>query len=62
MSAPQPADAPESKAYATLAARLAIAGYGLHRLHDGSFLVHRWNFSRHLPDLHAVAKFLEAVA
>lgn len=46
---------------ATLAALLAIKGYGLHKLADGSYLASRWNSTKCLPDLHAVQRFARQV-
>jgi hypothetical protein len=45
------------KAFSSLAARLAVAGYSLFRLADDSFLITRWNLSKPCPDLLAVAHF-----
>jgi hypothetical protein len=49
------------KVRATLAARLALAGFVLLELADGTFLVSRWNLSRPCADLRAVAAFAEQV-
>ena len=49
------------KTRATLAALLAIKGYSLHELADGSFWASRWNCVRCLPDLHAVQRFARQV-
>ena len=49
------------KTRATLAAMLAIKGYSLHELADGSFLASRWNHTRPLRDLHAVQGFARQV-
>lgn len=53
------------KTLATLQARAALAGYTLGTVTepDGSllYLVSRWDLSRTLPDLIAVAKFLGRV-
>jgi hypothetical protein len=46
-----------SRAFSSLAARLALAGYSLFRLADDSFLITRWNLSKPCPDLLAVAHF-----
>lgn len=51
----------DSKAFATMAARLALAGYSLHHLADGGYLVTRWNFSARLPSLHAVGQQVEQI-
>lgn len=50
------------KRLATAAARLALAGYTLTPLEDGSFLVARWNWARPLSDLDAVEQFLKRVS
>lgn len=54
------------KAFQTARARAALAGFRLHRvaIGDGSgheFLAARWNKSVMLPDLGAVAQFLDRV-
>lgn len=49
---------PAEKARATLAAQLAIAGgYALLELADGSFIVTRFDLTRHCVDLQSAAKF-----
>ena len=50
----QPDDA---KAKATLAAQLALRGFVMKELADGSFMVSRWNMACELPDLAAVGAF-----
>lgn len=50
------------KLRATLAAKLALAGgYVLLQLADGSFLISRWNLTKHCPDLQAVSVFCRQV-
>ena len=53
------------KAFTTLRATLALHGFELHIVGDGeggaAYMVHRWNQSRTLPDLAAVARFLDQV-
>ena len=50
------------KLRATLAAQLALAGgFALLQLADGSWLVSRWNCTRHLADLNGVAQFARQV-
>lgn len=54
------------KAYATLRARLELAAFTLHPAHleqgaATAYIVTRWALSRTLPDLAAVAAFLEQV-
>ena len=51
----------ERKALATVTAQLAMRGFELHRMGDGSFLVTRWNLSRPLADLNAARRFAESV-
>ena len=55
-------DDASAKAKATLTAQLALRGFCLSELSDGSFLVHRWNLSRPLADLRAAAVFARQVA
>lgn len=50
-------DDADCKLYARFAAPLAIAGYQLHELADGTYLVARWDRTLHCPDLHAVRAF-----
>lgn len=53
----------DCKTFAQLRAELALAGgFALHNLADGGgYAVCRWNCSRTLPDLDAVASFLRHV-
>ena len=51
----------QRKALATLTAKMAIAGFSLHPLADGSFLACRWGLSRPLPDLYAAHRFLRHI-
>ena len=55
----------EGKAFATLAARFALAGHTLTRSNpaDGAVMYHagRWGLSRALPDLQAAAQFLAQI-
>jgi hypothetical protein len=52
----------DGKWLSTLRAQLALTGgFTLLKLADGSHLVTRWNCSRPLADLHAVAAFLRQV-
>ena len=46
------------KALITIAAQLAMRGYALHELADGSLSVSRWNLSCSLLDLAAAKRFL----
>ena len=50
-----------AKAFATLQARAAIAGFELVRMADGSFVVARWTMTRALVDVQAVERFLKQV-
>jgi len=52
------------KNFATLRARAALAGFELLELGDDGrrvFVLSRWNLTRELPDLDAVAAFLDRV-
>ena len=49
------------KAFATLAAQLALRGYSLQELAGDGYLIGRWNLTRHFADLHAVAQFAREV-
>ena len=55
----------EGKAFATLAARFALAGHTLTRSNpaDGAVMYHagRWGLFRALPDLEAAAQFLAVI-
>ena len=55
----------ESKAFATLAARFALAGHSLSRSNpsDGAvmYFAWRWGLHRALPDLEAAAQFLAVI-
>jgi len=46
-----------TKITATLAAQLALRGFALDELTDGSFVVSRWSLVRLLPDVQAVREF-----
>lgn len=60
-----PTAAHEGKAFATLAARFALAGHTLTRSSptDGAAMYYagRWGMSRALPDLQAVSHFLAQI-
>lgn len=47
------------KPVSTLVARLALAGFQVHRLDGGGYLVCRWNLSRHCPDMRTLAGFAQ---
>ena len=49
----------ERKAFATLAAKLALAGFTLHQLAHGGFVVTRWNLVFHTNDLAGVRGFAQ---
>ena len=49
------------KAFATAQARLALAGFQLERMADGSFVVARWTMTRALADEAAVDAFMRQV-
>lgn len=48
----------ERKRLATLTAHAALAGFQLHALDNGSFLISRWQWCKSLPDLDAAERFL----
>ena len=53
---------PAELAFATLAKQLALAGgYALLDLADGSYIVTKFNLTRHCPDLQSVARFARQV-
>jgi hypothetical protein len=52
---------PDGKAFATLQAKAAIAGWQVERMADGSIVVARWTLTRSLPDVAALAEFLREV-
>lgn len=64
-SAKSAAEGKADKAFTTLRATLALHGFELHLVGDGeggaAYMLHRWNQSRTLPDLAAVARFLDQV-
>ena len=49
------------KAFATLQARAALAGWQVERMADGSVVVARWTLTRSLPDVAALERFLREV-
>ena len=51
----------DTKAFATLQARAALAGFELVRMADGTFVVARWTMTRALVDVQAVERFLKQV-
>ena len=52
----------DSKAWATLQARCALAGgFQLSRASSGKYVVSRWNLSRSLSSMAEVAEFLDRV-
>ncbi len=53
--------APSDKAFSTLQAKAALAGWQVERMADGSIVVARWTLTRSLPDLAALAQFLRQV-
>jgi len=50
------------KKYATVAAKLALAGFCLHCVDGGGFVVGRWNLSRQFAYIAAVEQFQRRVA
>jgi hypothetical protein len=51
----------QHKAFLTLRARFAMAGFALLELSDGSLLATRWNLCRPLPDATAALRFLRQI-
>lgn len=51
----------ERKTLSTLMAAFALAGYAVHELSCGGFVVARWNLTRHCPDVHALAAFARQI-
>ena len=49
----------ERKAFATLAAKLALSGFSLHQLAHGGFVVTRWDRVFHSNDLADVRGFCQ---
>lgn len=49
------------KAVANAQARLAIAGFQLEQMADGSFVVARWTMTRSLAGMPAVEAFMQKV-
>lgn len=49
----------ERKAFATIAAKLCLAGYSLHQLAHGGYLVSRWDRTFHSNDLAGVRGFCQ---
>lgn len=49
------------KAFANAQAKLAIAGFQLERMADGSFVVARWTMTRSLADMAALEAFQQQV-
>lgn len=47
------------KAYVTLQARAALAGFQLHELAGGELLLTRWGLAKSCPDLYSVGRFLD---
>ena len=50
-----------SKAFANAQAKLALAGFQLEQMADGSFVVARWTMTRSLADMPAVEAFMQQV-
>lgn len=49
----------DRKQYARFAAPLAIAGFALHELVDGTYLISRWDRTYHAADLAGVRAFCQ---
>ena len=54
-------DLAQRKELARLGAHLALAGFNLHELAGGAFLIARWDRTAHCSDLRAVAGFLRRI-
>lgn len=54
-------DGDKRKAFTTMQARAALCGCSLNELADGAFLVSRWNYSKSVPCLRAVADLLSQI-
>jgi hypothetical protein len=46
-----------SKAETSLIARLALAGHSVYPLHDGGYLVSKWNYTFHAGDIDELQAF-----
>jgi hypothetical protein len=51
----------EIQALTRLRAQCQSRGYSLHELADSTYLVSRWALTRHLQDLHQVARFVRQI-
>jgi hypothetical protein len=51
----------QAKVYATIAARLALAGHQVFQLADGGYLVARWGMTRACPSLEALQSFARQI-
>lgn len=51
----------DSKALANTIAGYALAGYAVHQLSCGGFLVARWNLTKHCPDLRSLVAFARQI-
>lgn len=47
----------DRKAFCTLRAHLALRGYSVFELSDGTFIASKWNLTKPLADLRALAVF-----
>lgn len=54
-------DGGDCKAFATLAATFALAGFQLHRLTGGRVLMSRWGLVREFANLGEAARFLRQI-
>ena len=52
---------PDSKAFANIRAALALKGYMLLKMHDGTLLIERWGLSRTVDSLTQAAQFLAQI-
>ncbi len=49
----------ERNAFASLSAKLALAGFSLHQLAHGGYLVSRWDRTFHTSDLAGVRSYID---
>jgi hypothetical protein len=56
-----PGDGCNAKLTASLIAAFALTGFAVHRLEGESFLVSRWNLTKHCPDLRTLLAFAKQV-
>ena len=52
---------PDGKAFANIRAALALKGYVLLKMHDGTLLIERWGYSRTVDGIAQAAVFLAQI-